>query len=112
VYIKIIKRRNFGFVFFIFPYSEIENGFQDYFAQTKTKTQKKKIFFLKYTPRSIRFNFLSSGEKHKVYSLLVSQDNRWEGLHPHLKQRAADRRRGRSFHKEKSFQKIFVQNDE
>jgi hypothetical protein len=50
VYIKIIKRRNFGFVFFIFPYSEIKNGFQDYFAQTKTKTQKEKIFFPKYTP--------------------------------------------------------------
>jgi len=108
VYIKIIKRRNFGFVFFIFPYSEIKNEFQDYFAQHKTKTQKEKIFFPKYTPGSM---FLSE-EKHKVYSLLAQQEKCWEGLQPHLKQRAADRRRGRSFHKEKSLQKTFVQIDE
>jgi hypothetical protein len=99
-------------VFFIFPYSETENGFQDYFAQAKRKTQNEKIFFPKYTPRSISFHSLSSGEKHKVYSLLASQDNHWEGLHPHLKQRAADRRRGRSFHKEQLPQKTFVQIDE
>jgi hypothetical protein len=37
-------------VFFIFPYSEIKNGFQDYFAQSETKTQNEKIFFPKYTP--------------------------------------------------------------
>ena len=50
-------------VFFIFPYSEIKNGLQDYFAQTKTKTQKEKIFFPKYTPGV----WFLSGHTHRVY---------------------------------------------
>ena len=68
-----------------------------------------KKFFSRNRPRGAGF---LSEEKHKVYSLLVWREKCWEGLHPRLKQRAADRRRGRNFHKERLLQKIFVQNDE
>ena len=68
-----------------------------------------KKFFPRNTPG---YPIFLSEEKHKVYSLLPWRDNRWESLHPRLKQRAADRRRGRSFRKERLLQKIFVQIDE
>ena len=64
---------------------------------------KKKKFFSRNTPPVL------SEEKYKVYSLLPWREKLWEGLHPRQKQRAADRRRGRSFHKERLLRKIFVQ---
>ena len=75
-------------------------------AKQKHKTKK---FFSRNTPPGLTF---LSGEKHKVYSLLPWRGECWEGLHPHLKQRAAHGRRGRSFRKERWLQKIFVQIDE
>lgn len=70
---------------------------------------KKKKFFSRNTPPGLMF---LSEEKHKVYSLLVWREKCWEGLHPRLKQRAADRRRGRSLRNNLLLQKIFVQIDE
>ena len=64
-------------------------------AKQKHKTNN---FFSRNRPRGARF---LSGEKHKVYSLLPWRGECWEGLHPHLKQRAANKRRGRSLVKEK-----------
>jgi hypothetical protein len=57
-------------VFFIFPYSEIKNGFQDYFAQSKTKTQKEKIFFPKYAPR---FDVSTRGKTQSLLSAYLAR---------------------------------------
>jgi len=51
VHIKNNEKTSLRLVFFIFPYSEIKNELQDYFAQSKTKTQNEKNFFPKYAPR-------------------------------------------------------------
>jgi hypothetical protein len=58
-------------VFFIFPYSETENGFQDYFAQRKTKTQNEKIFFPKTTPR---FDVSTRGKTQSLLSACLARE--------------------------------------
>ena len=59
---------------------------------------KKKNFFSRNTPPGLKF---LSEEKYKVYSLFCLMRETVGRPPPHLKQRAANRRRGRSLVKEK-----------
>lgn len=69
---KISEKRDFGPVLFFYPLSEIKNGLQDYYAQTKTKTRNEKNFFPKYTPLVL----VESDYPHKVYCPHLSGDNK------------------------------------
>jgi hypothetical protein len=101
------QKTELRFRLFYFPVFRNQKWVSGLICPEQNKSTKRKNFFPEIHPPDV---FIWGKTQSLLSTCLVREV--LGRPPPRLKQRAADRRRGRCFHKERLLQKIFVQNDE